>query len=61
MPIFDNCANIQYLKELKGTMLIFRNCADVQINSLVGAYPPNAFQSNVRTAYTKKEVRTRTL
>jgi hypothetical protein len=42
-------------------MLIFRNCADVQINSLVGAYPPNAFQNNVRTAYTKKEVRTRTL
>jgi hypothetical protein len=30
MRIFDNCGNIQYLYELKGTMLIFRNYANIQ-------------------------------
>merc|ERR1711872_656376 len=29
----------------------FRNCADVQINSIIGAYPPNAFAPTRRTIY----------
>merc|ERR1719483_244395 len=29
----------------------FRNCADVQINNIIGAFPPHAFASNQRTIY----------
>lgn len=38
-----------------GDQEMFRNCADVQINSLVGAYPPHAFQNNLRTIYTRHQ------
>jgi len=34
-----------------GTQETFRNCADVQINSIIGAYPPNAFAPTRRTIY----------
>merc|ERR1712121_335362 len=34
-----------------GTQEWFRNCADVQINSIIGAYPPNAFAPSKRTIY----------
>jgi len=34
-----------------GTQEWFRNCADVQINSVVGSFPPNAFPLAKRTIY----------
>ena len=46
--------NIQILCLLFLTMIlkiVIRNCADVQIISVVGAFPPNAFPLAKRTIY----------